>query len=251
MKGSESQAGSAGMANYPNSRLVSERKRMLTLRQFVEDFDSEVADRGITWEAIGFYGTDGHVYPFGTDTKVLSTVFEAFCAPIILDIAEQHGYEVTFAKQTHYPDFTLTPRGRSSDRIAVDIKTTYQKTPRSQFKFTLGSYGSFLRDGKKNISYPYDQYCDHWVVGFVYRRREGVAAKVHQIQNPENLLCPYQDVQYFIQEKYKIAGTKPGSGNTKNIGSFPTRDIADLRDGRGPFADTGEEAFEEYWRNYG
>lgn len=224
---------------------------MLTLEQFREGLDSEVVAKGITWEAKGFHGADGRVYPFGTDTKVLSTVFEAFCAPIILNIAEKHDYEVTFAKQTIYPDFTLTPQGKSSDRIAVDVKTTYRKHEDSQIRFTLGSYTSFLRNGKKNISFPYDQYCHHWIIGFVYRRREGIAAKVYGTSDPEHMLCPYEDIHYFIQEKYRIAGKRPGSGNTANIGSFPTKDLSNLRAGKGPFAETGEEAFEEYWRNYG
>jgi hypothetical protein len=224
---------------------------MLTLGQFRTEFEKEVLDRGITWLAKGFYGSDGRVYPFGTDTKVLSTVFEAFCAPVVLAIAHQHGYKVTFAKQTVYPDFTLTPEGMATDRIAIDVKTTYQKTPAGQIKFTLGSYTSFLRNGTKNISFPYSQYSAHWVIGFVYRRRQGVAAKVYEIQKPEDMLCPYEDVRYFIQEKHKIVGTTPGSGNTTNIGSFPTSNIEDLREGRGPFAKTGEKAVEEYWRNYG
>ena len=223
---------------------------MLTLEEFRTEFDGEVRARGITWEAKGFYGSDGRVYPFGTDTKVLSTVFEAFSAPLIIDIAKRHGYSVAFSKQTVYPDFTLTPDGKMTQRIAVDIKTTYQEGPHDQIKFTLGSYTSFLRNGKKNILFPYDQYCAHWVIGFVYVRRKDVAAKVYGMQKPEDMLCPYTNVRYFIQEKHRIAGKTPGSGNTTNIGSFPTTDIEDLRAGKGPFSALGEKAFEEYWRKY-
>lgn len=222
---------------------------MLSIGQFKEEFDKIVVDRGITWEAKGFYASDGSVYPFGTDTKVLSTVFESFCAPLVLEVAKKHEYTVAFAKQTIYPDFTLTPLGKTSERIAIDVKSTYQKSSGS-IGFTLGSYTSFLRNGTKNISFPYAEYSEHWVIGFVYGRREGVASKVHEIQNVEDLTCPYEDVRYFIQEKYKIAGTRPGSGNTTNIGSFTTKDIDDLRQGNGPFATSGEEVFEEYWRNY-
>ena len=223
---------------------------MLAMDQFRTEFAKEVADLGITWEAKGFYGSDGRVYPFGTDSKVLSTVFEAFCAPLVFGIAKRHDYEVASAKQTVYPDFTLTPEGTTADRIAIDIKTTYQATETSKIKFTLGSYTSFLRNGTKNILFPYSQYCAHWVIGFVYRRRGGVPSKVYEIHEPEDMLCPYEDVRYFIQEKHKIAGTSPGSGNTTNIGSFPTRNIQDLREGSGPFAKTGEKVFEDYWRNY-
>jgi hypothetical protein len=60
---------------------------MLTIDQFRNEFDKKVIELGITWEAKGFYASDGRVHPFGTDTKVLSTVFESFCAPLILNIA--------------------------------------------------------------------------------------------------------------------------------------------------------------------
>lgn len=222
---------------------------MLSLNQFRKEFDEKVIKQGITWEAKGFYASNGQIYPFGTDTKVLSTVFEAFCAPIILEIANKHDYVVTFAKQTIYPDFTLTPKGKSSERIAIDVKTTYQEGNRN-IVFTLGSYTSFLRNGTKNISFPYDQYSSHWIIGFVYERCSGISSKVHEIRKIEDLICPYQNVRYFIQEKYKIAGRKPGSGNTTNIGSFPTKDIEDLRQGKGPFSALGEKSFEEYWRKY-
>jgi hypothetical protein len=222
---------------------------MLTVEKFITEFDKRVVELGITWEAKGFYASDGRVYPFGTDTKVLSTVFESFCAPLILDIAKSHNYGVALAKQTVYPDFTLTPVGKSSDRIAIDIKTTYQED-NSPIVFTLGSYTSFLRNGTKNICFPYNEYSEHWIIGFVYERCAGVASKVYEIQKIEDLACPYTNVRYFIQEKHKIAGTRPGSGNTTNIGSFPTKDINDLKAGRGPFAGKGEEAFEKYWRSY-
>ncbi len=224
----------------------------LNMQEFLKRFNQEVSRRKMTWEVKGFYGADGRVYPFGTDTKVLSTVFESLCAPLILDIAEACNYDVSFAKQTVYPDFTLTPSGASSGRIAVDIKTTYQARGRGDIKFTLGSYTSFLRDGKKNIAFPYTQYDAHWVIGFVYRRCESIPAKVYGlIDNPAKIMCPYCDVRYFVQEKHKIAGKTPGSGNTANIGSFPTKDIGDLAAGKGPFAALGVKAFEEYWKSYG
>jgi hypothetical protein len=223
--------------------------QMLSLDQFRKEFDEKVIEQDITWEAKGFYASDGRVYPFGTDTKVLSTVFESFCAPIILEIADKYDYIVAFAKQTIYPDFTLTPIGKSLERIAIDVKTTYQEGNRT-IVFTLGSYTSFLRDGTKNISFPYNQYSAHWIIGFVYERCSGIASKVHEVKKIEDLICPYKNVRYFIQEKYKIAGQRPGSGNTTNIGSFPTKDIEDLRQGNGPFSSLGERTFEEYWRNY-
>ena len=53
-----------------------------------------------------------------------------------------------------------------------------------------------------------------------------------------------------IQEKYKIAGDKPGSGNTENIGSFKTASFDELKDGKGPFSALGQEIFDIYWKYY-
>lgn len=69
-------------------------------------------------------------------------------------------------------------------------------------------------------------------------------------ENKEHIECPFTDVRYFIQEKYKIAGDKPGSGNTENIGSFSTKSFEALKNGTGPFAYYGKEVFDLYWKYY-
>lgn len=223
----------------------------LTLDAFQNEFDKAVEIGRVTWQVLGFYGSNGKVYPFGTDTKVLSTVFESLAAPLIVNIADGFGYTVESSPQTVYPDFTLTLLGMERNRIAVDVKTTYRKKPSSPLVYTLGSYTSFIRNGTKNIRYPYAQYSQHWVLGFVYTRSIGVASKSHSGAAPiSSLSCPYKDVNYFIQEKSRIAGVRPASGNTANIGSLRSADFEDFRQGRGPFAKLGPEVFEEYWRNY-
>lgn len=229
----------------------------LDFEQFNQMFHNKVCQHRMTWDAIGFYAPDGRVYPFGTDTKVLSTVFEALSVPIILEIAKEHNYVVERSEQTIYPDFTLTPRQEQKNRIAIDIKTTYRKFNRNgrlrEFRYTLGSYTSFLRipGARKNILYPYQEYRDHWVIGFLYtRRKEAAIDSYYQLDTVANLPCPYQDVEYFVQEKYKIVGLSPASGNTTNIGSFPTADIEDLRQGKGPFAAYGKDICDDYWRFY-
>lgn len=57
-----------------------------------------------------------------------------------------------------------------------------------------------------------------------------------------------KDITFFVQEKWKIAIDRPGSGNTKNIGSVSL--INDLINGNGPFAKLGEDVFDGYWTNY-
>ena len=56
------------------------------------------------------------------------------------------------------------------------------------------------------------------------------------------------DFEFIVQEKYKIAKDRPGSGNTKNIGSCVK--IADLKGGSGPFSKYGVKTFDDYWMHY-
>ncbi|MGH7813024.1 MAG: type II restriction endonuclease [Candidatus Binataceae bacterium] len=81
-------------------------------------------------------------------------------------------------------------------------------------------------------------------------RHEGIAAKGYSSGKAREMICPYEEVEFFIQEKYRITGLTPASGNTANIGSFPANDLEQLRAGDGPFARYGKDFCDEYWRNY-
>ena len=226
---------------------------------FRAKFHEKVDLYNINWEVIGFLSANHQVYPFTTDTKVLSSVFEAICSPLVNEIAIEHGYVMERpTEQNIYPDFTLSPITGNSLRLAIDVKTTYRSFNRRRqmqpLSFTLGSYTSFLRTpgATKNIHYPYSEYSGHWIIGFVYTRTilEEQLEPYYELCEIDNLPHPYHNVEYFVQEKYKIAGEKPGSGNTTNIGSFKSRDIEDFRQGCGPFAELGKEFCDEYWRNF-
>lgn len=108
-----------------------------------------------------------------------------------------------------------------------------------------------MRNNTKNIEYKYTDYVKHYVIGFVYKRNDlAQESRVYQYENRNEIVFPYRDVRYFIQEKYKIAGDKPGSGNTENIGSFSTRKFSDLKCGNGPFSELGQDIFDIYWKYY-
>lgn len=138
------------------------------------------------------------------------------------------------------------------NKIAIDVKTTYLNQGKTRFGYTFGGYTSYIKleNEAKNIVYPYSQYGQHWVIGFVYRRvaeNTTDVAKVYSITDLNQIPSPLSDVEFFMQEKWKIAGDKAGSGNTTNIGSI--RDtIKDFQQGNGPFV--SEKEFTEYWRGY-
>uniref|UniRef100_UPI0035D0CF4D type II restriction endonuclease n=1 Tax=Bartonella sp. CL63NXGY TaxID=3243538 RepID=UPI0035D0CF4D len=154
-------------------------------------------------------------------------------------------------KQTVYPDFWLSsPSSPDKDRVAIDIKTTYRKSANAKFGFTLGSYTSFLRNGTKNIAGSYDMYKTHLIIGFVYTRSKKYSTQILSLNDLNSIYSPVEDVNYFVAEKYKISGEKPGSGNTANIGTFSSNNIMDFENEKGPFAQLGNDVFEDYWKNY-
>lgn len=197
----------------------------------------------------------GQVYTLSYDSKILSGIFEILCEPIIRRIAQENGMVVEKAAQNAYPDFTLYKPEETERKYAIEVKSTYRQYNRKgelrPLRFTLVSYKSYLRDpnGKKGILYPYDEYKEHWIIGFIYARNPKCAkTEIRTIIEASQLETPFVDIEYFIQQKHLIAGLKPGSGNTTNIGSFKSSDIDDFREGIGPF--NTKEEFDKYWRNY-
>lgn len=216
----------------------------------ITDFYKNMAD--VTFEAYGMLDSKGSIHTFGTDSKIIGRIFEMFTQPVLEQIAAENGYILKTPKsQTTYPDFIMMKSEDSKEKIAIDVKTTYVNSDRSKIKFTLGSFGSYMRNNTKNIEYSYTDYVKHYVIGFVYKRNDiAQDSRVYEYSKRTGIEFPYHDVKYFIQEKYKIAGDKTGSGNTENIGSISSNDFSDFKDGRGPFSELGQDVFELYWKYY-
>jgi hypothetical protein len=71
---------------------------------------------------------------------------------------------------------------------------------------------------------------------------------MYNLDELQSISSVIRDFAFFVQEKYRIASSRPGSGNTKNIGSITN--IDELINGKGPFAKLGEEVFDDYWMYY-
>jgi Restriction endonuclease EcoRV len=174
---------------------------------------------------------------------------------VIKAMADKNGFAFEKAKQNQYPEFTLFDRNHPNEKIAIDIKSTYRQFDSSgklkPYGFTLGSYRSYLRDpaGKKGILYPYSEYAVHWVIGFLYTRNlDNRLTEIRQIIEAAQLQPPFTDIEFFVQEKHKIAGRKAGSGNTTNIGSIRSNLMSDFAEGSKGFSSKLD--FEEYWKHY-
>lgn len=224
--------------------------KVFDLRQIlIEAFNKA----GIEWRIKGVLNGKGNLYTLSDDTKLISKVFELVSFPIIIKAMEPYIVRwETEERQTVYPDLTLILSGSSPDKIAIDIKSTYRRDTNSVAGFTLGSYTAYLRPPyTKNIRYPYTDYREHWVVGFIYSRIKGVKPEVVSLTDFDKAIAPIENVELIIHEKWRLASDRPGSGNTTNIGSI--REIAALREGKGTFTRfgiRGREIFEDYWRNF-
>ena len=73
--------------------------------------------------------------------------------------------------------------------------------------------------------------------------------EVRDLSSLTSITSVIADLLFFVEEKWRIASDRSGSGNTANIGSINY--IPDVLSGNGAFAKLGEEIFDEYWINQG
>lgn len=228
---------------------MSEFERQMS--EYLPKFKAALANDIGDWVVKGFIDTYHNIYTISDDTKVISKLIELMLFPIIADFARQYSYELHLAEhQNYYPDITFI--SRSGEKIALDLKSTYRVSGTRVSGFTLGAFTGYFRqrNSSKNISFPYCEYSQHYVLGIIYSRSDSAIdeRKVFKFEQLKNIQSVAHDFQFLLQEKWRIATDRPGSGNTKNIGSV--NDIADLVNGNGVFASQGKQTFDHYWMNY-
>lgn len=215
-------------------------------------FGRAVATNEGEWIIKGFIDIYRHIYTISVDTKIVSKVLELLLFPMFVEFADMHDLKIDLCpQQNFYPDltFTHTPSGQ---KFAVDIKSTYRTNVTQVNGMTLGAFTGYFRkrDSAKNTLFPYSQYAGHFVLGVIYSKADGVADERAQFTLNDLPTIPsvIRNFQFFAQPKYRIASWRPGSGNTKNIGSVTH--IEQLVGGVGPFASLGEEVYDDYWMFY-
>ena len=213
-----------------------------------EDFRKVLATPSGDWSVKGFIDIAKNIYTISVDTKVVSKIIELMMFPVIQKFSKENGYETIFsAEQNHYPDVTFITKDKK--KIALDLKSTYRKNHETISDFTLGAFTGYFRyrDSKKNITFPYKEYDKHYILGIIYTQQEKLIDedKVYTIDDLEDILSVVKDFDFIIQEKYRIAKDRPGSGNTKNIGSCVK--MNELKEGTGPFSTPGVKVFDDYW----
>ncbi|MBL9146226.1 MAG: EcoRV family type II restriction endonuclease [Verrucomicrobiaceae bacterium] len=222
------------------------------LQTHASSFAKAVATDEGEWIIKGFIDVYQNIYSISVDTKIVSKVLELLLFPMFVEFAKTHDLEIELCQhQNFYPDLTFTHKA-SGNRFAVDIKSTYRESDSKVNGMTLGAFTGYFRnrDSNKNTLYSYNQYAAHFVLGVIYSKCDEVADERKQFTLSDLAGIPsvIKDFEFFAQPKFRIATARPGSGNTKNIGSVDT--IATLVSGSGPFASLGEEVYDDYWMYY-
>lgn len=219
--------------------------------QLRERVETESGD----WTVKGFIDVYQRIYTVSLDTKVLSKVLELLMFPVLVEFAQEYGCDIVLARQQNqYPDISWVVSDETT--YAMDIKSTYRKGVDRQGRpkvngMTLGSYTGYFRarDNASISTFPYRRYAKHYVLGVIYTQvREVDERKVYAIDHLSDIPSVARDFEFFLHEKYRVAADRPGSGNTRNIGStvFEER----LLNGSGVFASLGIDVFDDYWMHY-
>lgn len=221
------------------------------LLKHTNDFKKILATSSGDWSVKGFIDVSKNIYTISVDTKVISKIIELMMFPVLQKFAKENNFEMCFcAEQNHYPDVTFITKNKK--KIALDLKSTYRKENGDVSGFTLGAFTGYFRfrDSNKNITFPYKEYDKHYILGVIYTKQEKFIDenKVYKINDLEKILSVVKDFDFVVQEKYCIAKDRPGSGNTKNIGSCIK--MSELKNGAGPFTKYGVKMFDDYWMNY-
>lgn len=222
------------------------------LQSHAESFASAVATNEGDWIIKGFIDVYQRVYTISVDTKIVSKVLELLLFPMFVEFGRKHGFNIELSpQQNFYPDITFVDKS-TSDKFAFDVKSTYRIDSASVNGMTLGAFTGYFRNRKssKNTLYPYGEYRGHFVLGVIYTKSEDAVdeRKQYTLQDLGKISSVIRDFQFFAQPKFRIASARPGSGNTKNIGSVTQ--INHLLAGAGPFAQLGEEVYDDYWMYY-
>lgn len=189
------------------------------LQEHAASFAKAVATNEGEWIVKGFIDIYRRVYTISVDTKIVSKVLELLLFPMFVEFAERHDCTIQLSpQQNFYPDLTFIHRNTSA-KFAVDIKSTYRSSTTDVNGMTLGAFTGYFRnrDSSKNTTYPYHHYSGHFVLGVIYSKNPAAADERQHftLDDLEKIPSVIHNFQFFAQPKYKIASSRPGSGNTK------------------------------------
>jgi hypothetical protein len=233
---------------YNLQQNMTNKQFLFILQEETKDFAKAVATGEGQWIIKGFIDVHKRIYTISVDTKLVSKVLELLLFPMFAEFGRKHSLRLDLSpQQNFYPDISFVEEA-TGKKFAVDIKSTYRTGEDSVNGMTLGAFTGYFRNRKstKNIKYPYKDYEGHFVLGVIYTQcLEAIDERaVFTIDDLEKIPSVIHSFQFFAQPKFKIAIGRPGSGNTKNIGSC--QKISELVNGTGPFSNLGEDVYDDY-----
>jgi hypothetical protein len=222
------------------------------LQTHASSFAKAVATDEGQWIIKGFIDIYRRIYTISVDTKITSKVLELLLFPLFEEFGKENGLRIELSPhQNFYPDLTFIHEA-SGHKFAVDIKSTYRIDDKKVNGMTLGAFTGYFRnrESNKNTLYPYKSYSGHFVLGVIYSKCDDAIdeMKSFTLEDLNNIPSVIKNFCFFAQPKFKLASARPGSGNTKNIGSI--NGIDELISGTGPFEKLGEEVYDDYWMFY-
>lgn len=207
--------------------------------------DLEELLEGFKWEVVGLLLEDQSVIDVPSDSRAISAIFEQLVVERIQPIAQRYHCVLEEGGGREYPDITLHGIPGFEGKIAIDVKTSRKKSANTIGGFTIGTYLGYFRTPDRKVGtirYPYGDYAQHWIIGLCYEF-ETYEEKIGDLVEEKFRIT---DIDVIVQEKWRIASRRTGSGTTKHMRSITN--IEDLKAGRGEFG--SQEEFLEYWRHY-
>lgn len=195
---------------------------------------------GFTWNIKGFIDRENRIYAVPEIPQVITGIFEELVVTRIREpLRRKYNCEIIRGGAREYPELTLYGGNIGEGKVAIDVKTARRDkdNPNRTSRMTLGSHGGYFRypnQKRAGCVFPYGEYTEHWIIGFIYDWNAG-RISLELVSN----------IEIIIQEKWKIASRYTGTGDTAAIGSV--NEINRLRAGEGDFS--SEEDFVDYWRS--
>jgi hypothetical protein len=91
-----------------------------TLTAFAERLQQHVSTENGEWAVKGFIDVYKNIYTISSDTKIVSKILEIHIFPLIIQFAEQVGYNIILAEhQNYYPDLTFVNKKDESIKFAA------------------------------------------------------------------------------------------------------------------------------------
>jgi len=126
------------------------------------------------WNIKGIITTDNEIYGIPPIPQVITGIFEEVVLEIIKDpLKKKYNCEMIRGGAREYPELTLYGGHLGEGKIAIDVKTARRdkRNKNRTSRMTLGSYGGYFKNPgvkKPGCVFPYGDYTEHWIIGFIY-----------------------------------------------------------------------------------